>query len=499
MSLRNHFKKAPKLRPQLNVGSLFDIPNGRYYTGKHGEAILNGGLAYFTGVGGKGNTFKSTLMHYFTLAVLDRYQSSTCNIYDTEMSLTNERMYQLAQHLPQIAGVDLEAEERMLITDTTAMMGDEWFDALKAYANESVDKDNLKSNTLTTPFVDRETGQHFKAIKPLIAEIDSLSMFMTKAVQGIYDKAEIGNSSSNTGALRDAAIKTQMLNQFPALTAAHGIYVLTSAHVGKQHQLDMYAPPAKQLMFLKGQNAFKNVPEKFSFLPNNLYYVHSAEVLQNKADKTAEFPKGKDDRHTGDTDLQLLTIQNLRAKNGPTGMPFEIIVSQQEGLLMGLSEFNFIRSLNRFGLGGNLQNYYLELLPEVTLSRTTIRGKLDENPMLRRAMQITAELAYFYHFGYRLETTIEKPESQGEEELENDLVCTAKELYDSLKAKGYDWERLLSETRNYWVFEEDEPAHPLKFLSTLDLCRMRAGLYTPWWYGPLDTPSETTKSKKTKA
>lgn len=478
MSLKNHFKKAPKLRPQLNIGSVFDLPNGRYYIGKQGESILNGGLAYFTGVAGKGNTFKSTLMHHMNLTVLDRYSCASSNVYDTEMSLTNERMYQLASRMPFIGGLDLEAMDRMLITDSTAMMGEEWFDALKAYGAEHVAKEKLKANTRTTPFVDRENGGLFTSLVPMVVEIDSLSMLTTTAVQNVFEKNEIGSSGTNMSAMSDARIKTQMLNQFPAFTAAHGVYILTSAHVGKQHQLDPYAPPAKQLQFLKGPQAFKNVPEKFSFLTNNLYFVHSAEVLMTKDKTGCEFPKDSDDKRQGDTDLQLLTVQNLRAKSGPTGMPIEVIVSQNEGVHMSLTEFNLVKSLDRFGLEGNLQNYQLVLLPGVTLSRTSIRGKLDSNEKLRRAMEITAELAYMYHYGYRTENTVEMAPTE-EEQLDNDLACTAKELYDDLKAKGYDWDVLLN-TRGYWVFEEDAKDRP-PFLSTMDLLRMRAGLYHPYW------------------
>lgn len=51
MSMLGKFKKAPKLRPLLNIGCLFDIPTGTYLKGKHGESILNGGLSYITGIG----------------------------------------------------------------------------------------------------------------------------------------------------------------------------------------------------------------------------------------------------------------------------------------------------------------------------------------------------------------------------------------------------------------------------------------------------------------
>jgi hypothetical protein len=477
MSLADHFKKAPKLRPQLNVGSVFDIPNGRYYFGKYGESILNGGVAFFTGVAGKGNTFKSTLMHYMVLTILDRYRSAVSNVYDTEMSLTNERMYQLAQHMPYISGVDLEKEDRLLITDSTAMIGEVWFEALKAYGEEAISKEKIKANTRTTPFLNKEAGGFYTAVKPFISEVDSLSMLTTSTTQDVFDDVEVGHKDTNISAMTDARIKTQLINQLPTFCASHGVYVLMSAHVGKQHKLDSRAPPSTQLKFLGTESSFKNVPEKFSFLTNNLYYVLNVSIMQSN-DKTSEFPKNRDDKQNGDTDLQLLTVKNLRAKNGPTGMPVEIVVSQNEGVLMGLTEFNLIKSLDRFGLGGNLQNYYLEILPSVSLSRTTIRGKLEKDQKLKRAMEITAELGYMYHIGYRTENTIEKSPSL-EEELDRDLSCTAKELYDDLKAKGYDWDVLFN-TRGYWVFQEDADGLP-PFLSTMDLLRMRAGLYHPYW------------------
>ena len=478
----------------MNVGSVFDVPNGRYYLGQHGESVLNGGVAYFTGVAGRGNTFKSTLMHYMVLAILDRYKSATSNVYDTEMSLTNERMYQLAQHLPRIAGVDLEREDRLLITDSTVMMGEGWFDALKDFGTELVSKENYKANVRTTPFLNTDQGGFVTAMKPLISEVDSLSMLTTSNTQDVFDDVKIGDKETNISAMTDARIKTQLINQLPAFTAAHGIYVLMSAHVGKQHRMDTRGPPPpKQLQYLKGDASFKNVPEKFSFLPNNLYYVHNVAVMQS-ADKTSEYPKNRDDKQDNDTDLQLLTVQNLRAKNGPTGMPVEIVVSQKEGLLMGLTEFNLLKNLDRYGLGGNVQNYYLELLPNVALSRTTIRGKLERDDKLKRAMEITAELAYMYHIGYRTENTIEKADFL-EEELDRDLSCTAKELYEDLKAKGYDWDVLLN-TRGFWVFKEDEEGYP-PFLSTMDLLRMRAGLYHPYWLPPLEkvSPCKTTKEE----
>ena len=131
MDFLKDLKPVPYLRPMLNLGCLLDIGTGRYYVGEYGESILNGGLSHLTGVGGRGNTFKSTLMFFMMLRVLDRYSKSAGHVYDTEMSLTIARLYELAQqHMPNIAGHDLEAEQRMSITDKTMYNGSEWYGML---------------------------------------------------------------------------------------------------------------------------------------------------------------------------------------------------------------------------------------------------------------------------------------------------------------------------------------------------------------------------------
>jgi hypothetical protein len=66
-------------------------------------------------------------------------------------------------------------------------------------------------------------------------------------------------------------------------------------------------------------------------------------------------------------------------------------------------------------------------------------------------------------------------------------MCSTKQLYDDLKAKCYDWDQILSETRSWWTLDPD---HPKKFLSTMDLLKMRVGQYHPYWMAP------TTEAQK---
>lgn len=465
------FQEAPEIRPSLNIGCLFDIPTGSYFIGKNGESILNGGLMNVTGIGGRGNTFKSTVAHFMTLTPLNRYACSKALLYDAEPpSISRSRMRGLSAHMDYISIHDIFDEGRATITDSSQMSGNKLFQAIKDYSKDKTDKNKIKTNMFTTPFID-DKGNSIKTYFPTIFEKDSLSMMPFDSVDAIYDKNEVGDSGMNVEAMRSSSAKSQMLLQYPAITVPNNNFIIATAHMGDDIVIDQYAPSTKKLTFLKNKLKFKNVPEKFTFLTNNLWITISASVLAHDTTKAPLYPKNADDNIKGDTDLQCVIMQNLRAKNGPTGMPMEIIISQSEGVLVGLTEFSYIKAFDRFGLGGNLQNYFLELVPDINLSRTTIRGKIDENVKLRRALEITSEMLQIFNL----------------HNIDKKYICTPKELYEQLKEKGYDWDVLLN-TRGYWVYEETP--HPLNFLSTLDLLKMRVGEYHPYWMEDKQTKKE---------
>lgn len=458
MSFSNNFKPAPPVRPMMNIGCLLDIPTGMYMPGKNGESILMGGLAHLTGVGGRGNTFKSAITFFMLLTALNRYKHSSGMVYDTELSATRARFKQLsASFMPELIPL-LDDENKFILSDKTNYSGNVWYDLIKEVLNN---RGNDAKEMGTLPVVDKE-GKNIKSLFPAVFACDSLSQFQTDSLAKIQDN-EIGDSGRNIEALRDAMAKNQMIMELPGVTGKGGGYGIFTAHMGDEHQLDPYAPPQKKLAFLKNKVKFKNVPEKFSFLMNNCWYALSSEPLINQTTKGPEFPRHGEDQMKGDPDLMVVNLMNLRGKSGPTGLPITLVVSQSEGVLPGLSEFYFIKGMSRYGLGGNDRNYFLELCPEIALQRTTVRGKIHTEPRLRRALEITSEMCQMKHLWQHL------PEG---------FVCEPAELYADLKKKGYDWNVLL-DTRGFWVYEEDK--HPLPFLSTMDLLNMRQGTYHPYW------------------
>ena len=461
MDLRSNFIPAPILKLMINIGALLDISTGDYEIGLHGESILNGGLANLTGVVGIGNNFKSTIMHYMCLVAMARMKGSTGSMYDTEINAHEKRIQKLADLILEFNGEQILETQRWVITDKVQYYANVWWKTLKTWLSDK--KKNSSKIMRDTPFVDRSRKKYLQIMTPTFTEVDSFSEFETEDVAEMQDKNELGESGGNTIHMRQGLAKVRFLMEIPALMGAAVNFTLMTAHIGKV--VDMSggrAPPVKKLQHLKNGDVIKGVTDKFTFIMHNCWHCYNAAPLINDSTKGPEYPRDSDDNLKLDTDLNTVLLRNLRSKSGMSGMTVELIVSQSEGVLPSLSEFHYIKTHDRFGLSGTLQNYSLDLLPDVKLSRTTVRGKIDSDAKLRRALTITSDICQMRELWHH---------------LPYEFLCTAKELYDDLKAKGYDWNVLL-ETRTWWALDND---HPIPFLSTMDLLKMRNGTYFPYW------------------
>ncbi len=461
MNLQPEFLAAPHVKPLINIGSLLDIPTGTYMEGKHGEYILNGGLGNLTGVCGIGNSFKSTLMHYMMLTAMARMKGSTANTYDTEINIHEQQLKRFYNRIEEFKNENILKTSRWVITDKTIYYANVWYEILKNFLTDK--KKNGNKILRDTPFLDRSGEKHLQILTPTFTEVDSFSEFETEDVAKIQDENELGESGGNTIHMRQGLAKLRFLMDLPHLCGGSFNYTLLTAHIGKTIQMDQRAAPVIKLKHLKNGDVLKGVTDKFTFIMNNCWQCFDATPLTNDTTKGPEYPRNSDDIMKGDTDLNTVKIRQLRSKSGPSGMAIELIVSQSEGVLPSLTEFHYIKSNDRFGINGTLQNYELDLLPGVKLSRTTVRSKIDSNAQLRRALNITSELCQMHRLWHH---------------LDNEFLCTPKQLYDDLKAKGYEWDTLLA-TRGWWGLEDDKELAP--FLSTYDLLNMRIGKYKPYW------------------
>ena len=167
--------------------------------------------------------------------------------------------------------------------------------------------------------------------------------------------------------------------------------------------------------------------------------------------------------------MNKVTLKLLRNKSGPSGYSLDILLSQRDGVLPSLTEFYFLKENDRFGIEGSDRSYWMTLFPEVKMGRTTLRENIDSNPLLRRAIKITADLLQIKQL-YRNLPQID------------DL----NDFYNKLQDK-YGWDVLLN-TRDYWTFNQYE--HEVPFLSTLDLIEMYYDKYVPFWW------KDSMKTKK---
>lgn len=465
------FNVENKIKPKIyiNIGALMDVPTGTIVEGQKGESIINGGLGPITAIVGTGNNFKSTINHYMMLSAVDKIYASNVSTamctYDTENNVNVDRLEGLASHFEHIPQHPITSEDSIwYVTDKSLILGNKWdTKILKPHVEEK--KKDKHSYIDYMAFKDPYTNKTLNMCIPSFIEIDSISEFEGEVSNDMLSK-DLDSSDTNTFAMKQGLFKTKFVSNIPSMAIGSNTYFLLTAQLGEK--LDMrtgpaaYSQPFRNLQYLKAGEHIKGVSPKFFFLMHNVWYAHTAKALINDSTKLAEYPSGPDESQK--TDLNIVILTQLRGKNGPSGCTIPIIVSQSEGVLPSLTEFHFIKENKRYGLEGSLQSYHLDIYPEINLSRTTVRNKLNTDKLLRRAVNITAELLQLDIYNKTLK--------------EQGYICTPKELYEDIKKLGYDWKTLL-DTRGYWTF--DQYANKVPFLSTVDLLKMRKGEYTPYF------------------
>jgi hypothetical protein len=451
----------PSVRPEYNIGGGFDIVGGEYHIGDNNQTILNGGLSITQSIAAAPNAFKTAVAIFMNLSVSARYAPFKFSIYETEGALTNRRVDNMITRFPNLQTSDTKNAKYQITCSADDILGDVYFQRIKQFGK---DKAKDKQNYMTTPFIDFKTDKYIKVVYPTGCLIDSFSNFEISSVyDNIIDKNNIGDSGSNVYAMKSAGAKKQMLMQLPNLATSCGLFFTFTAHLGSTIVMSEYAPRPPKLALTKANTKVKDVTEAFSFNMNKGYEIQDIGFLK-ASDKSVLYPLTDRDRDPKCTDLLYAEMTVTRNKRGSSGGIIGLVISQREGILPHLSSFHNIK-LWKYGIGGNDQNYFLHLLPEVKLSRTTVRQKIDENYTLRRALEITQEMLQMTQFW---------------NPLTDDLMCTPEQLYTDLKAVGLDWEVLLN-TRGYWVFKEHEKDEQYPELSTMDLLRLRKKLYSIYW------------------
>lgn len=489
MSLFASVKKSEPVIVFFPVGGLLDIPTSAFVNGSEGQLIMNGGLGPMTGVVGKPHMFKSTLAKSILYIAMLRVRTTlptSCLMYDTEFTVVEEHQKEIIEfnmkHSNELrdffvkdgACTDLINDETVVFTSKKQYKGDEYYELLKNILRaknpeEKRSKDDSMPKALKlieTSFLERDGTTPYKILPPTFGDVDSITEFTTSSDDEMQDEHVLGNTAANPAFMKQGLNKQRFLMGLPALLANSQHYVMMTAQVGKEISMQtgpMPSAPQKQLAAMNSGDVLKGVSSKFVSLANVCWQAVKTSpcLVTHRIEDGLKYPLHETKGNKFDNDLYEVEFRNIRNKNGPTGATLTLLVSQSKGFLPDLTEFHYIK-VNDFGLDGNDQNYVCTFLPEIKLSRTTIRKKLETEPMLQRAINIASEMLQIKHFkqGWWI-----------------DYGVTPKELYEGLKAQGYDWNELLK-TRGWHSIDKN---HPLKELSTIDLLRLFKGHYFPYW------------------
>lgn len=460
-------RPAPRLN--IPVGCGFDLINAEIIVGQKGEYIVNGGLPQTLSTSGAGNMFKSTLTQYLSLAAMNAIMSTSDSFkhtLDTEnnISLTGlSRFLQPFKYLPD--DMLLGDDPRWTVTNKATILAGEWLDRFR---KDALDKLNNKDMVIDfTAFIDYRTKGVLKLPVPTFVDVDSLSELEGEASIELVEEKGIDNS--NEVFMKQGAAKTKALQIISNISLKTNTYVTMTAQVGRVIDMatgpDKYAPPPKSNTYINKNTKVKGVSEKFFFLPLTALIVKNSTVLMNQTTKKPEYPINSDNETS--TDLHVLDVVPYRNKSGASGGVIQVVVSQRDGVLPGLTDFHNCKENGRFGIEGasaTSATYNMVFYPEAKLGRTTVRKKVETDEKLERAMQMTHELLKSKYLKYV---------------IEKDLYCEPEVLYKDLIALGYDWDLLLS-SRSWYAPDNYHPMLP-PYLSIIDLLYARKGKI-PYWY-----------------
>lgn len=465
---RPTFELPPPVKYTMPVGGLLDVPTGDYLKGIHDQYVLQGGVSHITGLVGPGNSFKTTIMRYMIFTALSRmlYTVDDCwgVGYDTEINAHERRNDHLARQASLFRELDVMRAGIWSLTDKTVYDGGAFWDYIKKIGRES--REDKKKKLYATAFSNRELNGPMMIPAPSYIDYDSLSHFYGADVEDMLEKTQVGDTAGQTVFMKAGLAKKKMLMEMPVTAGANFQYFLFTAHLGKEINMASSphaAPPRKQLQGLNEGEVIKGVSNDFFYLLHNCWYLQKGRPYLNQGTKAPEYPHSPGDEVAGDTDLNIVTVKQLRGKNGGTGFTIDLMCSQREGYLPGLSQFHYLKNFDRYGLEGSVQNYSLTLCPDISLSRTSVRKKIRESARLQRALEITSELAQIQQYHPDLRSTI----------------MTPAELKKGLEERGYDLEMILTQTRGWHTLDDDDfPGFPW---STIDLCRAAKGDFHPYW------------------
>lgn len=449
--LSETFPESDANTVSFNTGTLFDLSTGMFDQGKDGKMYLTGGLGcQLNGVVGRNSNFKSTLAASLAMRSANIYNDVGMIVFDTENSIMKDRDRAMGM-AEELAG---NLDENQVVWLSGANKSLEEFDS--ELLDHCKKKEAARNDLMVeTPFLD-ENNKPIMQMMPTFVFIDSLTEAYCGSEAEMLDelhssKSGLEDSKSNTAFMRDGNRKTLWTRTLRRRCEKYGLVMIVTGHYDQKMAVDIYHPNPKETLFGKQDWVVKGVGSKFKFLSS----IYAKTEAKNLTDST-----GESMYRYGDTlsqDLFEVNVYIDRCKNMLAGTVTPYICSQTTGLLNTVTYYHYIRSYDYYGCNGNKQKQQLKLMPDVTISRNTIRQLTENDDKLRRALEITAHLCY--------------AKNTFRSKLQYDLSADPLHIFDWLMSdKQKTLKEELLNSRGYWTYKKDSKPYYSVF-DVLDLIK----------------------------
>lgn len=366
----------------MNTGTLFDLYTGVFKQGTEGKWVLDGGLSQCLGIMGRGQTYKSGLAGSLLANAMVTNPTAEAYVYETEGTVADEHRYD------QFVAKDTPVSDRIVFKNTTTGSLTDFYEDFNNIVKDKIE--HKKDYLVESPFLDPKTGKPFRTWVPTFVLVDSFSKAsVTKGDEALTENA-IDDSALNTLYMLNGNAKTKIMSDLPSKAMRAGIYCIMTAHVGDKIDLG-YMPTPKQMQYMKQSDKLKNVGSNFTFLTTALIQTLKATVMQNST-KGCEYPT----RFSTDVEVNYVETAMVRCKNNASGTQLPFVVSQYQGILNAVTNFEFLRNHKNFGLNvkGNNQFFSPVIASDKSVSKNNIRETTDIDYELRRALELIAQLCF---------------------------------------------------------------------------------------------------------
>lgn len=462
-SFTQGMKSSEIITPFLNISPIFDLINGEYVPGVDGRYYLCGGATPNDAVVGGSNTQKTGLLVLKMARILIRYTCSIGVFFDIEKTFSVARLADLIDREIGIPGYFMEhlLNKRFFYFNGNEYDGNDvskFFIEKNALIKEELKKNkNLK---VPTVFLSNDGVNPVLMLPPMIPHIDSASEINFAKNQELFREGDVDEGGAKkTRDLVLGNLRRILHIDADTLGGEVGMYQTWTAQV--QDIINMTGrPQEKETTFLRPGKKLGG-PKSLLKLPGLGVECIKGSVLKNGNEWMYPDPFGKDefidDDGKSNPDLMEYFYAPYRNKSGISGGHETFIGSQSLGIQEDLTMFHNLKKSNYYGyVDKNPQSQTLVLFPEMKLSRTTIRQKINETDTLCRALGIT------YQYGKIIKHMLK---------LDQKYRMSIEDFYDKV-GKVLDWEFILNETVDYWFINPDLNK---KTLSTFELMRIAVG------------------------